>query len=380
MAATYMPSNLVTQDPRLELNPNWGLTETAVPIASVLTEDIHDRLFMCVARHPYADSPNYDKLLNVLSADKVNTEQSAVFVCNNFALQNCTGFQLEQITLNLPMNGVEPGGRNLTTTLCGDFLSDDYSDPRRFVFSPFDMLVPLTINSRVYTFNMTNILPYQQAIAYYRLSDMINFFVTGITSFMQNVIGDNSFYCTVYVDNVSPRLFFYSSNYPNGAIRLVLNTIGDSNQNFMSLLQRHLFFSDYRVGDTTQAASGYPVGESLGFQAMPRTGFENNALAMTLHSADMTQYRKMDSIAPADGSTLIATLYPQNVSDQLSIFTASIKDGSMVSPKISFDRTQTLLESTFTVRVISSSKGSNPMQMKATELLGTTLLLTFRAW
>lgn len=379
MAATMLPSNFVTPDPRLEKNPNWTLTETAVPNASILTEDIHDRLLIISARHPLAFTASLERFLSLLGPDGLASEQSAVFQAKDLFIQQCSGFQLESIVVNMPMSGSNVGSRNLTSELCGEFVDDDYSTPRRFVFSDCSMSVPISIDRRVHVFNMTNHLPNGQQISYYKLGDVIDYFITGFTNYMRNVVGDSSFYCTVYVNAVSPRLFWWSSTYPRGGIGLLLSDVEDSQPNFITLLKNHLFFTDLQSADRSQATAGYDYGESLGFIAQARTSLQNNALGMSIHCNELTQFRKSDSIAPADGASIIGVLTPQD-RDVQNIFYASVKDGTLISPKISFDRTQTCTQTTIYFRVLQPNGSSSPLQLKGTEVLTSSILLTFRVW
>jgi len=374
----------VTPDPRLESNPHWTQTASGTPVTSLLTERVTDRLMVCVGRHPQSHriATNSRGSGSGVVDDSVTTEETAYFVTSNLSIQQCSGFMLEEVVLSLPVSGGDAQGRNLTQNLCGDFVDEAYVEPRRFVFSVCDMNVPIQVAGRTYTFDMSNFIPNGRRISYYTLGNAINYFINGWTAFMKNVLGDTNFYATVYVDAISPRLFWYSGKYGLNAVRILLKDALDEAPGFLQILKNHIFFTDMRVGDDSQQGTtgAGTLGESIGFMAREQTGQQNNALLMTVHSNELTQFRKIDNIAPADGQSMIGALIPHKRSGTGTVtLTASVKDGSLISPKIAFDKTQTLTEFSIHFRV-SFGNYNTVVQMSSTELSGSSAVLVFRAW
>lgn len=386
MSATFLPSNLIVPNEKSLNNPNWTQTETGTPVSSVLTEDIQDRLMVVVCRHPSAFVESHNSIQDGGLVDGASKEVSGIFVAKDLSLQGCTAIQLEEVTLTGPLSG-KPGGqaRNLTQTLCGDYIDDAFVEPRRFSPMATDMSIPLIVAGVVYSFNMTNFLPYGQSIAWYNLSDVVTWLLNAWTSFMQNNLGDASFYATVYVDNVTPRIFWSSTTYGPGQIRFMLSDVRYAGvPSFLSALKSHLFFLDTRTGDTSQASNGYATGESMGILARKQTGIQNNATCLTFHSTELTQYRKSDTLAPADGASLIGVLSApliggSDADNGMGILFGNIKGGSLTSPKIAFDKTQTLTEFMVYLRAVDAG-GSTVIQFSQTEVRQITALLIFRCW
>ncbi len=387
MAATFLPSNLIVPNEKLLMNPNWVQTESGTPVSSVLVEGIQDRLIVAIGRHPAAYIERNGDLVDQGLVDRAANEVSANFRMHGDALQLCTGFQVEEFTLTGPLSGSSgsPSSRNLTETLCGDYIDDSFAEPRRFAPMATDMTIPIIVAGELHTFNMANFLPHGQAVAYYTLSDVLSWFLDAWTNFMQNRIGDASFTTFVYVDAVSPRIFWYSTTYSMGDIRLQLSDVRFSGiPSFLSLIKNHLFIMDTRTGDTSQSGSGYAVGESMGILPRRQTGIQNNASCLTLHSPELCQFRKNDSLAPADGSTLIGVLsfptpQPLDATSGVSILAGSTKAGGFTTPKVSFDKTQTLTEFSVYLRAVDAA-GSTLVQFSQTELRQMTLLMIIRCW
>ena len=387
MAATFLPSNLIVPNEKLLNNPNWVQTETGTPVSSVFVERVQDRLMVVIGRHPSSYIQNYASLSDAGLVDSASKEVGATFQMGGISLQQMTGFQLEEFTLTGPFSGGTNGGgsgpRNLVDNLCGDYVDDAFAEPRRFAPMATDMTIPLIVNGRTYSFNMSNYLPFGQAVAYYNLGDVITFFLNAWTNFMQVQLGDASFYATVYVDSVSPRIFWSSTTYSLGKIRLMLSDVKDAGMpSFLSAIKNHLFFLDTRTGDMSQQSSGYPTGESMGILPRSQTGVQNNATCMTIHSNELTQFRKSDSLAPADGPSIIGvitmpSLYTNGTG--MGALHASVKTGSLTAPKIAFDKTQTLTEFLIYLRAVDAS-GSTIIQQSQTELRQMSLLLIFRCW
>jgi len=100
---------------------------------------------------------------------------------------------------------------------------------------------------------------------------------------------------------------------------------------------------------------------------------------MTVHSSELTQFRKSDSIAPTDGSSLIGTCFPSTSQTQYDFYQCSIATGDLVSPKIAFDRTQTLTELSIFLRVLQGV-GHSVVTYKGTEMQNAYCIATFRCW
>ena len=385
MAATYLPSNFVTPDEKEERNPHWTQTQSATPVTSLLTERVTDRLMVCIGRHPnsYRVGTGLQRGQASGDDDSPAVEENAFFVIDNLNVQQVSGFMLEEIVLSVPFSGGgERQGRNLTTNLCGDYVDDAYVQPRRFVFSVADMNIKLQVAGVTYAFDMTKFLPNGRQISYYTLAGAINYFISGWTAFMVNMVGDTNFYATVYVDHIGPRLFWHSPKFGLQAVRLLLKEASNEMSGFMTILKQHIFFTDTRVGDSSQQGTlgAGVLGESIGFMARQQTNMQNNALIMTVHSNELTQFRKVDNIAPSDGSSLIGALIPHSHEGGNAItLSATIKDGTLVSPKVAFDKTQTLNQFGIHFRV-SFGDHTSPVQLSATELAGATCVLVLRAW
>jgi hypothetical protein len=385
--ATFLPSNFVTPDDKIGLNPNWTQASTAQPRTSVLTEEIYSRLVVVQGRHPNvsvqtppgAPSP-YQGVTDARAGEVLGR-----FRFSNLALSQASGFRLEQATINVPLGGIPAGNaRNLQTTLCGDFIDDNFTEPRRFVLSGCDMTVPLFVAGQYYAFNLTNFLPNGQNISYYRLADVVQYLINGLNNFMNNVIGDSSFVALLYVDAIGPRLFWYSTMFGQQQIRLFLGQMEGQNPNILNLILNHILVTDIRSGDTTQAQAGYPSGESMGLRALAQTGLQNNTMMMSIHCRELTQFRTSDTLAPSDGASLIATALPapRNTfapNGQPIMFTGTIKDGSLISPKIAFDRNQSLTE--FEVELhVTQGTINQFVSFTATEIQNCQLLCVFRFW
>lgn len=387
MSATFLPSNLIVPNEKLLNNPNWVQTEAGTPVSSVFTESVQDRLLVAIGRHPSSYIQNYQSLADQGLVDAASQEVTAIFRIQDLSLQQLTGFQLESVTLTIPFsgNGGSPSSRNLVDNLCGDYVDDAFAEQRRFSPLATDMTIPLVVAGTTYSFNMANYLPYGQSVAYYNLGDVITYFLNAWTNFMHNQLGDASFYATVYVDNVSPRIFWSSTTYSLGQIRLLLSDVKYPGvPSFLSALKNHLFFLDTRTNDTSQTAQGYPTGESMGILPRRQTGIQNNMMCMTIHSQELTQFRKSDSMAPADGPTIIGTVTCPSKSGSeeesgVSAFYASTRTGGLISPKIAFDKTQTLTEFSVYLRAVDAT-GSVPVQLSQTELRQMSILLVFRCW
>ena len=154
---------------------------------------------------------------------------------------------------------------------------------------------------------------------------------------------------------------------------------------FMSVIKNHLWILDVRTGDTSQTSNGYPVGESMGILPRRQTGVPNNAPYVTVHSSELTQFRKSDSLAPQDGASLLGTIvFPANTiapAGGVPTMFASIRTGGLTSPKIAFDKTQSLTEFQVYLRSIDGSSGSSSIvQLSVTELRQMTLVCVFRVW
>lgn len=386
MSATYLPSNLIVPNEKLLSNPNWIQSEAGTPVSAVFTEAVQNRLLVVIGRHPSAYRRTPSSLQDAGLVDHAASESSCVFRMEGFALQQCSGFQLEEFTLTLPVQNAEDAGsgRNLTDTLCGDYVDDAFANPRRFAPMATDMTIPLIVNGVMHSFNMANYLPHGQSVAYYTLGEVLQWLLDAWTNFMHNHIGDTSFYATIYTDSVSPRIFWSSTTYSLSQIRLAISDVADAGiPSFLSAIKSHLYILDTRTGDTSQEGEGYPVGDSMGILPRSNSGFQNNALSVSVHSSELTQFRKSDSIAPSDGSSLLGVMTlasPVSVRGSgMGVVYGSINIGGLVSPKISFDKTQTLTEFNVYLRAIDAS-GSTIMQISQTELRQWTCMLVFRCW
>lgn len=386
MAATMLPSNFVTPDPKLALNPNWTPNEASVPQANVLTEEGNARIMIVAGRHPkvaampgsVATGLGYTSTFG----DGVYNEEAAIFKLTNINIQQCTAIQLETAAIYFPGADSPPGSRNLNDSLCSGVADDSYITPRRVVLNQVDMNVSFVIRDVMHHFSMEEHLPYGRAIAYYSISEMFTYFINGWTHFMKNILGDASFFATTYVDNSGPRLYWTSTTFGLNNIRLFLAQHESSMPSFLHILLNFIGFTNLRVGDTSQAPLGYPLGESAGFYARQSTSLQNNCVTLTLHSNELTQFRKSDSIAPIEGTSLIGGATPGlfaggGQSGGTYLFTT--KTGSLVSPKIAFDRSQTVTEFTVSLRVFQGTSGQ-VVFLNSTELQQAVITLIFRLW
>lgn len=386
MSATLLPSNLVTPNADFAKNPDWTPNETAVPQANILTEDGNGRLLIVVGKCPKvvsSDIPLTGLAYTSAFGEGIYTEEAAIFRFQNLCIQNTTSFQLENVGLFIPGSGVPPASRNLTNSLCGDLVSNDFVTPRRFVLRDVDTSIPIVVNQTPYVFDISSILPNGRNIQYFSLADALGYLVTALTNFMKNQLGDSTFYASIYVDKIGPRLFYTSTTYGLNSIRLIIGELENRQPNFLNILFNHMIITDLRVGDTSQSGLGYATGESIGFQSRSQTGFQNNSTLLTLHSNELTQFRKGDSIAPTDGTSLVGVVFPYgslgNTSTDPGQYQASLKGGFLNSPKVSFDRTQTLTEFMVTLRVLQGT-GNAVVMLKPTELQNSLCILTFRMW
>lgn len=385
MAATMLPSNFVTTDPKLAMNPNWTPNETSVPQANILVEDGNARLMVVAGRHPKVSS--IDGVVGGLGytssfGDGVYNEESAVFRMGNINIQQCTALQLESVAIYFPGNDTGQASRNLTQTLCGDCVDDAFVSPKRVVLNQIDMSIPVLIKQTLHHFNVENYLPHGRNIAYYSILDLLTHVINAWTNFMHTTIGDASFFATLYVDNAGPRLYWTSATFGLHNIRLFLSQHEGQLPNFLHIVMNYIGFTNLRVGDTSQSSLGYAEGESLGFYARGETKFQNNTCVLTLHSNELTQFRKSDSIAPIEGTSLIGCITPPIFAGGGSnggtyVYTAAT--GTLNSPKIAFDRSQTITEFLVSLRVFQGTSG-HVVFLNSTELQQATCTLVFRLW
>lgn len=396
---TFIPSNFVTPGGPYDANPNWTQTESAQPASAQYNEPIHDRL-MTVMGYPteaihfvdnsglyYQNVPTEPRSAGVFGSEGASSEITCKFLFDNLMLNRCTGLQLETIILQLPP--VQTGGRslNLTQTLCGDFISDSYDVPRRWVWSSIDPSFAVTVGGTTYSFDLSSVIPSGRDIGYYSLSEVITYLLTAWTNFMKNRLGDASFTAFTYVDRVGVRIFFSSTTYGRNSIRLLWKRMHNAYPNAVDLLLRHFSIG----GVTADVQSGY-TGESFAIFPRASTGFQNNATFMTIHSNELTQFRKADSLAPANGHNLIGvcTTNAGNVANRTAgtsgdaeprQYSYRIIDGSMTTPKVFFDKTQSLSQFEISLTV-ASENGSFSEVIKATiaEIHTVSCIAVFRLW
>lgn len=377
---TFLPSNFVTPQGPWDVNPNWTQTPSAQPEVTNIVEDAHDRL-MVVVGYPIeaihtggnADKSEQNELFQ---QEAQRNEQTAKFQFTNLSLSQCTGIYLEQAILTVPphQNG-KNRSMNLTNTLCGDFIDDDMDAPRRWVFSEFSPNVGLIIKNVNYSFSLTNFLPNGSAIGYYSLSDVITYLLNAWQSFMNNTIGDSSFVASMIVDRYGPKVFFTSTMFSKNQVRLDVRLFVDTFPNAMNLLSRHVWFSS-PFPDTNQTGTS---GESFYIRPRANTHFQNNANFLTFHSNELTQFRRQDSIAPTEGNSLIAVGTPGATDDSTDVYV--FRQKTLVSPKIFFDKFQTLNSFEVSVRAASESGTYGALlKYSPTELQNISLTLIFRLW
>lgn len=387
MAATYLPSNFVTPSAKFGANPNWEVSESGKPEESTYVEHIHDRLLICQGEPilaPQATIINDVTTSQFLIADNPNNEVVATFTFRGVQIQQCTGLQLLQVLMHLPPEKLGDGSgrrQNLTNTLCGDVIDESFDAPRRFVWSSCDMTIPFFVGGRQHFFNMEDFLPYGRTIAYYSPNDMITYFCNGITHFMQNRLGDGSFVCYPYVDNIGPRIFFRSTTYGLNSIRLFLFSTSATIQNALQLLMNHFMFTSPR----TDASQSGGVGESFGIHVKRSSGMQSNSPFLTVHSNELTQFRKSDSVAPVEGSSLIGVCTPvsafeDSASSDEGTYLYRIEKGTLVTPKLSFDKNKAVTTFDVALRVSVDNVHFDHVKVSQSELAACKLCLIFRMW
>jgi len=382
MAATFLPSNFVTPNPKIGVNPNWTLSEQAVPVQSVYTEPVYDRVLVGVGRHP-TTIENAIPQQGVYIGDQsgIAIEEDGRFTITNVNLQNASGIMLEEVYFNTPLTARRLG-RNVTgdVTECGSIVGDANSEPRRFVFREYDLNIFMNIAGRMHFADITKFLPYGRSIAWYTLDEIITYLIGAVTHYMHNQLGDSSFTMSTYVDASGPRLFWKSDVYPPSTIRFIFSDFQEAAPHFLQLFLNHFYVSDARVPDSNPDTLE-TNGESLGISARQETKHQNNALYTTIHIPELTQFRKGDSSAPVEGSSLVGVCLPQVVSesDDAMSLRASIKDGTLCSPKIAFDRSQSILSFEVYLRTIVGQRNET-VYFKPIELFNTSIALIFRVW
>jgi len=383
MAATLLPSNLVTPSSKFGANPNWEVSESGKPEESTFVEEIHDRLLVCQGEPVLAPQTAIvnSAASQFLVTDNPNNEVVATFTFRGVQIQQCTGLKLLQVLMHLPPQSVEQRGRNLTTTLCGDLIDSSFDAPRRFVWSSCDMTVPIFIAGRQYFFNMENFLPFGRTIAYYSPNDIITYFCNALSSFVVNQLGDATFVCYPYVDNVGARIFFRSTTYGLNSIRLFLFSTSGTLQNALQLLLNHLMFTSPRV-DNTQSGG---TGESFGVMVKRSSGLQSNSPFLTIHSNELTQFRKSDSVAPVEGSSLIGvctpvTRFEEGLADDEGTYLYRVEKGTLVTPKVSFDKNKAVTTFDVALRVSVDNVHFDHVKVSQSELAACKLCLIFRMW
>lgn len=369
---------------RDEKNPDWTPNQATLPEKPVIVEDGHNRL-MVVTGIPRGAEDHAGSTQLLFTPDHAYNQTTATFVFRDLSLSDCTGFQLEEAIINIP-DSKSPEGRDLTESLCGELISGDYVTPRRWVWSESNLHVPLWVAGKYYEYNFTNSLPYGSNIDYYSLEDILEYLRTTWINFMANFLGDSTFVASFYVSNGLIRFFFGSTTYGRGVIRLGLTKYSGAVKSVLNLILRHVNVTSVR-NDT----QGGVDGESFGIFPRSLTPFQNNSLYMTVHSQELTQFRKEKScIAPQSGETLIGLFTSEASGGTFDNDTSSVisgggyiyrlVDGSLVSPKSPFDKTQTLTQFEVTLRVSADGGGFNYVLMTPIELMQSTLSLIFRVW
>lgn len=393
MAATFYPSNFVTPSSQFGANPNWEVAEAGKPEESTFVEYIHDRLMVCqgvpILGPQFVNLDPGAPMQNIfMSEDHPNSEVTASFTFDKISLQQCTGIRLEKLVLSVPPATGSTRSSNLTETLCGDLADDAWSTPRRVVWTDTDMSIAVYVNGRLKIFDLTRFIPTGQAIGYHSPAQLISYLSTALNSYMHNVIGDSSFDSYIYVDDVGARFFFTSAAYLPGQIRLFLFPLtGSSQMSALQLIQNHINFTTPRV-DTSQSTSG----ESMGLFIRAATEFQNNSPFLTVHSNELTQFRKSDSICPVEGSSLIGVCTPvcqfegddssgrQAANGCTGTYVYTVSKGSLDTPKIAFDRNKAITSFDVILRVAPNNTNFTTLQVTSTELASCRLSLVFRVW
>ncbi len=370
---------------RDEKNPDWTPNQATLPEKPVVVEEGHTRL-MVVTGIPRGAEDHVGTKQILFSEDHPYNQTTATFVFRDLSLSDCTGFQLEEAVVSLPDSNGRLG-RNLTESLCGELISGDYVTPRRWVWSESNLHVPVLVADKYYEYDFTRTLPQGANIEYYSLEDILEHLRTTWITFMTVFLGDSSFVASFYVANGGLRLFFGSTTYGRGAIRLGLSRYSGAVRSVLNLIMRHIQITSVR----NETRSGVD-GESFGIYPRSLTPFQNNALYMTIHSQELTQFRKEKTcIAPQSGETLIGVFTP---TDHTHVFNDGENEselvggahlyktttGTLVSPKSPFDKTQTLTQFEATLRVSADGGGFNYVNLTPTELLQCSLSLVFRVW
>jgi len=80
---------------------------------------------------------------------------------------------------------------------CGQFISDDFVNPRRVSLNQIDMQIPFLLRNRILHFSMEGHLPNGRNISYYTIDQLFTFLIQAWTDYMKNIIGDSTFFATV---------------------------------------------------------------------------------------------------------------------------------------------------------------------------------------
>ena len=382
--ATLMPSNLVTPSSRLLSDPRWVPTESAVPEQSVYVEDVHDRIMIVVGQPTMTGldlraggAAGGDQTFFL--SDNTNGESSVSFVFNNLSIQQCTGFELEEVILQLPPS-TTPRRGVLVNDLCGDLIDDDLNTPRRMVWSVADGQIPIIVAGRLHSFDLYNFLPYGNSIEYYRPADILQYLLNAWTNFMVNRLGDSSFSATLYASSIGElRIFFTSTTYGFNSIRFMLASNAEElSRSALNILLKLFYFGGARR-DTYLGVDG----ESFSVNPRQDTGFQNNAPFITLHSNELTQFRKNDSVAPTEGTSLFGVITPAEGEQDLKngqMIVYKVTKGTLLSPKMAFDRNQVLTQFEVVLRTSKDSLQFDYLTFKPTDVNQIALTLIFRMW
>src|SRR6266516_249432 len=161
---TFLPTNFVTPNLQLLSDPRWVPNETSVQESNVFVEAGHDRI-MLVQGAPINAGVGGGASDVFFLEDSVSQEVTATFAFSDISMQVVTGFQLEQVLLQLPPN-MAADTRNLQDDLCGDLISESLNTPRRTVWSVTTGLIPFQLGSVLHAFSIYPFIPSGGNIAY----------------------------------------------------------------------------------------------------------------------------------------------------------------------------------------------------------------------
>jgi hypothetical protein len=396
---TLLRSNFVPAGPFSNI-PDWHENPGSVPESSVFTEAIHDRLLLSYGRPMGLQEGIRLQLFSGLQPQGQGSgEVQAKFHCKNMLLQNCTAIQLEQVILVNAPTMLKTRGLLEGEELCGDLMSDDMVVQRRMNFTEMYGIVigAVTGITRSLAIDLRGFLTQVgdgsgDLVGYYTLTDLFNLVRLGIQSFL-SLSGYTSISTALFVDpaNNGDICIFWSSTMPVGHLSINMDS---SVSNFF---QEALNFFGISSGPRAYTYNGTP-GEVIRIfpRGLQSRSFNNASPVMTIHSDEMTQFRKFDSISFTEGGSLLGVLNcvePSTASEfgmpplaadlqtNNNYYRWTRQDGSLVSQKINFSKDQLLTEYHVTLwGGANSFFSSSFVSFNKVEAAQVSLIMVFRLW